>query len=188
MRVLGIVFALTVIVILVGYADAYNERQVNTTVYASVIHPWSLYNDTFPDFMPFENGQLFVQVHWAQPSPDTRVSSIRIKGVVEENGQRLSTFDGPCRRAGSTWLAKAHWSFGTLTNTDLTCFIKLDMIVRMPEGKEPNYDEAKELIANMKVRYSAEIKAANAPMRYVTWINQIVRNVWAFVRQPFQRT
>lgn len=182
-------------VLVYGYIDAYSERPVTTDVRASVANAWDLYYDSMPAFSPMDNGQLFVQVTWSQPSSDMRVSSIRVRGTIVSGDQNLVSFDEPCQRAGSDWLADARWSFNGNVSNDLVCFAKVDLVL---ESRAPDrlvrWDEAKELIADMRVTFTAEVKAANKPMRYVTWINEQATRIQEqsfkirdFAMAPFQR-
>jgi hypothetical protein len=183
--IIGIIIA----TIAYGYWDANSEKRVNNAdLRARVINPWGLYFDSQADYQPMDNGQLFIQVSWSQPSNDKRVSTIRVKGNVMDGTQLVASVDAPCQRAGSTWLATGKWSFNGQTSTDLVCFIKIDKILKSKLGNDPiRWDESNVDIADMNISYSADVGAVNKPMRYVTWLNEQAAKVYETMSAPFKR-
>ncbi|MGO7822890.1 hypothetical protein ELH80_33620 [Rhizobium ruizarguesonis] len=187
MRALFILLLMVVGGVAYGYWDAYVGRPVYVPVTARVITPWNMYFDSaVPDE---DNGQIYAEVFWEQPKdPSLRVSSIRIRGDVLDNGQKITSFDMPCKRAGSTWLADAKWTYQGNENTALLCFAKLDYMSKPDTSdKALNMDTAEAKIANMRLSYTADVNAVSRPMRYVTWINEQAVNIQDALAAPFQR-
>ncbi|WEJ14228.1 hypothetical protein N0Q91_11575 [Sinorhizobium sp. K101] len=171
-----------------GYWDANAETRADGDLRAQITTPWGLYFDSHADYLPIDNGQLFVEVKWRQPDNRKRISSIRVKGRVLDGAELVAMVDSPCQRAGSTWLGDAKWSFEGQTSTDLVCFIKIDKILTptAPDGLV-RMDEANARIANMRIDYTADVKAVNKPMRYVIWLNEHASKVYEAVSAPFER-
>lgn len=183
-------FALLLIVVCglgYGYWDAYVERAIEVPVIARVVTPWEMYFDSAD--LGADNGQIYIKVFWEQPKdPSLRVSSIRVRGHVLDSGQKIASFNAPCQRVHSTWLADAKWIYQGSPNTDLLCFVKVDYINKPDTpGQLLNMDTAEAKIANMRLSYTAEVKAVSRPMRYVTWINEQVLSIRDSLAAPFQR-
>ncbi|WP_457586658.1 hypothetical protein [Ensifer canadensis] len=171
-----------------GYWDANAEKKVSVDLSARVATLWGLYYDSMEYYGQLENGQLFVQLNWSQPSDKKRVSSIRIKGNIQDGNQPITSFDEPCQRGGSSWLGDAKWSYNGNVSTDLVCFVMIDKVLKpTTPGGLVTMDEAKARIANMRVTYSAEIWAVNIPMRYITWVNEQASRLSELVSTPFKR-
>ncbi|MGO7398511.1 hypothetical protein [Rhizobium ruizarguesonis] len=187
MRALFILLLMVVGGVAYGYWEAYAERRIDVPVTARVITPWNMYFDSAE--LGEDNGQIYVQVFWEQPNdPSLRVSSIRIRGDVLDNGQKITSFGMPCKRAGSTWLANARWTYQGNENTALLCFAKLDYINKPDTPDKPlNMDTAQKKIANMRLSYTADVKAVRRPMRYVTWIDEQTVKIRDALTAPFQR-
>ncbi|ACE89842.1 hypothetical protein RHECIAT_CH0000855 [Rhizobium etli CIAT 652] len=170
-----------------GYWDAYAEKPIDVPVTARVVTPWSVYFDSA--WLGEDNGQIYLKVFWEQPKdPSRRVSSIRVSGDVLDNGQNVTSFSAPCQRAHSTWLADAKWTYQGMESTDLLCFVKLDYINKPDTpDKSLNMDTAEAKIANMRLSYTADVKAVRRPMRYVTWINEQAVKIRDALTAPFQR-
>ena len=189
MRALGALLLLVGVVIGYGYLDAYSERTVNPKVTARVISLWGMWFDSMPTDHRMENGQLHLRVDWNQPSETQRVSSIHVKGSVEQDGKDIAAFDAPCVRAHSTWLGDGLWKYGDAIDANLVCFVKLDLVLQpQTSGEVVTMDEAATRIADMTVRFTAKVKAVKKPMRYVTWINEVVGRAWETLTLPFARS
>lgn len=187
-KILVYCLAIVLAAVVWGFWDANREFRSQTQIGASVVNAWSLFYDTNSDFQPLDNGQVFLRVKWAQPSPDQRVSAIHIKGNVTDGTQLVAVVNAPCRRAGSTWLAKDEWSFNGQINKDLICFLKIDKVLKSPTGDDPiRMSEADAGVANMKISYTADVLAVRKPMRYVSWLTEKSSQIYEIITSPFRR-
>ncbi|MBB2835857.1 UNVERIFIED_ORG: hypothetical protein GGD51_006043 [Rhizobium esperanzae] len=170
-----------------GYWDAYAEKPIDVPVTARVITPWGVYFDSA--WLNDDHGQIYLKVFWQKPEdPSRRVSSIRVSGDVLDNGQKVTSFNAPCERAHSTWLAEAKWMYEGRPNSDLLCFVKVDYISKPDTpGQLLNMDTAEAKIANMRLNFAADVSAVGRPMRYVTWINEQVVRIRDSMAAPFER-
>lgn len=176
MKILAVIGLLIMLVIGFGYCDAYHETEVDVDVRAGVSTHARVDIATWEAMLPFERWQLWARVAYTQPK-DMRVSSIRIYGDLLENGRKVSSFDAPCQRGDSTWLADADEEFVDLylqSNYGPMCFIKLDTALKFEQESDGDLysDKLKQRLSTMTLRYGVNVKAANRPMRYVIWINE----------------
>jgi hypothetical protein len=174
-----------------GYIDAYVGRQIDAVdakVTAKVTTAWDMVGEARPGGSD-DNEQLYAVVFWEQPAIDKRVSSIRIWGDVVNGDKKVTSFDAPCERNGSTWLGDAKWTYGDgFTSALRYCYIALDYKLPRDDPNQPVvWEDAAGKIANMHLKFSGEVKAVNKPMRYVTWINERLVAMRDSLKAPFQR-
>lgn len=179
-------------VVAYGYYDANRQTNADGDLRAGVTTPWGLYFDSHEAYSPMENGQLFLKVIWQQPDEARRISSIHVKGSVVDGETTVESFDAPCERAGSPWLGAGRWTWQGSVSTDRICFVKLKKILAPTTGDSlVKMGEADARLANMRVNYTATVKAVNKPMRFVSWINETAASAYQYVSQaisaPFQR-
>ncbi|QIG75587.1 hypothetical protein EVC20_016 [Rhizobium phage RHph_Y2_17_1] len=176
-----------------GYLDAFETHLVSKpSITASVIYDGWIFYDTMDDMQPYSQDQLFLEVHWRQPA-DMKIASIHLAGKVTDKGTEVSSFDAPCKRAGTTWLADTDRFLNAMSHLpDLVCFIKLDgFMPRDYVGSEDVIAESTAKLRRLKemtISYSTvDVRAARPPLRYVSWINEKVAQVTKWVQYPFER-
>ncbi|MBX5130791.1 hypothetical protein HJB53_30335 [Rhizobium lentis] len=178
-----------------GYLDAYQASQVDKpNVTVAVTYDGWLFYDTMDYMQPYKPDQLFLDVRWQQPA-GKKIASIRLAGDIMDKGQKVASFDAPCSRAGTQWLANTDRFRNPMTGQpDLECFIKLQAFMPSDFVRHAADDAVVESTAKLRrlrqmeiVFRTKEVRAVRPPLRYITWINEQVATITSWIQYPFER-
>ena len=176
-----------------GFYDAYATVRIDPSVIDVRVEPvsWNrLYFDSMRAYADrSDDGDIFLKVTW-RPGPGKRVAQIRVSGSAYLDGREIDQFAGLCQRRGDTTLRP--WP--EEARSDTACFFRLE--TPLPNRKGSNgraVDSAERERVNAEVEaidlrnLQARVSVSNAPMKFISWLEEKYRAVRSLVVSPFER-